>query len=123
LSVSTPLQMAVPALIDAGRSIRASIAARLQRNLDYLRGAVGRQAAVSLLEPEGGWSAVVRVPATESEEALVLRLLDQARVLAHPGYFFDFATEAYLVLSLLPEVAIFSKAIDRLLPVVSGDAS
>jgi aspartate/methionine/tyrosine aminotransferase len=78
---------------------------------------------VSLLEPEGGWSAVVRVPATESEEALVLRLLDQARVLAHPGYFFDFATEAYLVLSLLPEVAIFSKAIDRLLPVVSGDAS
>ena len=66
---------------------------------------------------------VVRVPATESEESLVLRLLDQARVLAHPGYFFDFSTEAFLVLSLLPDVAVFSEGIDRLLPVVTGAAS
>ena len=56
-----------------------------------------------MLEPEGGWSAVLRVPAIESEETLVLRLLDDADVLVHPGYFFDFADEAFLVVSLLPD--------------------
>ncbi len=121
LSVSTPVQIAAPRLIEAGRSIRASVASRLDRNLQYLRAAVGRHGAVSLLEPEGGWSAVVRVPATESEESLVLRLLDRARVLVHPGYFFDFSTEAFLVLSLLPDHSVFTEAVDRLLPLVSGD--
>jgi alanine-synthesizing transaminase len=123
LSVSTAVQIAAPRLIDAGRSIRAAIAARLDRNLQYLRGAVARHASVSLLEPEGGWSAVVRVPATESEESLVLRLLDEARVLAHPGYFFDFSTEAFLVVSLLPATAAFAEAIDRVLSHVRGDLS
>jgi hypothetical protein len=123
LSVSTPLQIAAPRLIEAGRSIRASIASRLDRNLHCLRAAVGRQAAVSLLEPEGGWSAVVRVPATEPEESLVLRLLERVRVLTHPGYFFDFSTEAFLVLSLLPDPSVFADAIDRVLPLLSGDDS
>ena len=57
--------------------------------------------ATQLLEPEGGWSAVIRVPATQSEEALVLRLLTDAHVHVHPGFFFDFADEAYVVVSLL----------------------
>jgi aspartate/methionine/tyrosine aminotransferase len=121
LSVSTPVQIAAPRLIEAGRSIRAAIAGRLDRNLQYLRAAVERHAAVSLLEPEGGWSAVVRVPATDSEESQVLRLLEQARVLVHPGYFFDFSAEAFLVVSLLPATATFAEAIDRLLSHLIGD--
>jgi len=69
---------------------------------------------VTVLSPEGGWSAVVRVPATETEEALVLRLLDDAGVLVHPGYFFDFPEEAFLVLSLLPPPDVFDEATRRI---------
>jgi alanine-synthesizing transaminase len=123
LSVSTPVQLAAPRLLEAGASMRAAILDRLRGNLDQLRARLAGHAAVSLLEPEGGWSAVLRVPAVLSEEALVLRLLEEARVLVHPGYFFDFATEAFLVVSLLPEPAAFSEAIDRLLPLAQGGAA
>ena len=68
-----------------------------------------------MLRVEGGWSAVVRVPATRREETLVLELLEQDRVLVHPGYFFDFPREAYLVVSLLPAPAVFADGVARLL--------
>ncbi len=75
---------------------------------------------MALLEPEGGWSAVLRVPRTTSEEQLVLRLLDEAGVLVHPGYFFDFHDEGFVVISLLPPPDVFGEAIDRLLPIAAG---
>lgn len=120
LSVSTPVQLAAPRLIDEGRTIRAAIADRLDRNLQQLRAMVSAHPAISLLEPEGGWSAVLRVPATQSEETLVLRALEEARVLVHPGYFFDFPREAFLVVSLLPEPDAFAAAISRLLPLAEA---
>jgi hypothetical protein len=120
LSVSTPVQVAAPALIEAGRGIRASIQRRLSANLSCLERMAGRGSAVSLLAPEGGWSAVLRVPATQPEEALVLRLLNDAQVLVHPGYFFDFAGEAFLVLSLLPDSAVFEEAVQRLWPIAAA---
>jgi alanine-synthesizing transaminase len=120
LSVSTPVQVAARRLIESGRTIRAAIRARIGRNLhsleDRLRGFPG----VALLQPEGGWSAVLRVPRRASEEELVLRLVDEASVIVHPGYFFDFAEEAFLVMSLLPPPDEFDTAIDRLLPVAAG---
>jgi aspartate/methionine/tyrosine aminotransferase len=67
------------------------------------------------LHLEAGWSAVVRVPAIHGEEALVLDLLAQDRVLATPGYFYDFPREAYLVVSLLPDPDVFAAGIDRML--------
>ena len=120
LSVSTPAQVAAARLIEAGRAIREAIAGRLDRNLHRLRECVARWPAVSLLEPEGGWSAVLRVPALDPEERLVLRLLEEARVLVYPGYFFDFPREAFLVVSLLPEPEVFATALDRLLPIIHG---
>jgi alanine-synthesizing transaminase len=123
LSVSTPVQLAAARLMNAGVEIRAAILERVRANLARLRSSLERHPAVTLLEPEGGWSAVLRVPAAASEETLVLRLLDEARVLAHPGYFFDFASEAYLVVSLLPEPDRFREAIDRLLPVAAQGAA
>ena len=63
---------------------------------------------------------MLRVPATESEEALVLRLLNDAHVLVHPGFFFDFAGEAFLVVSLLPEPSVFEEALGKLLAVAGG---
>jgi aspartate/methionine/tyrosine aminotransferase len=114
LSVSTPVQVAAPALIERGRAIRARIQERLATNLAGLERMVAGS-AVTLLPPEGGWSAVLRVPAVESEESLVLRLLNDAHVLVHPGFFFDFADEAFVVLSLLPEPAEFEEGVRRVI--------
>ena len=58
---------------------------------------------------------MLQVPATEPEEALVMRLLEEDHVRVHPGYFFDFPREAYLVVSLLPAPRVFATAIDRVL--------
>ena len=112
LSVSTPIQLAAPALLDDTHSLRAQIQARLETNLTCLE-AMTAGSPVTLLRPEGGWSAVLRLPAIEPEEALVLRLIDEDHVLVHPGYFFDFDTEAWLVVSLLPEPERFRDAIRR----------
>jgi hypothetical protein len=101
LSVSTPVQVAARALIEAGAGVRAQILARVARNLASLRDVAGRHPALNLLKVEGGWSAVVRVPATRPEEDLAVALLEEDGVLVHPGYFFDFEREAYVVVSLI----------------------
>jgi alanine-synthesizing transaminase len=115
LSVGTPVQVAAPALLRAGAPVRHAIQERIQRNLDVLRALTEAAPACELLRAEGGWSAVLRVPATREEESLVLGLLQDERVLVHPGYFFDFPSEAYLVLSLLPPEHVFADAVSRLL--------
>ena len=61
------------------------------------------------------------MPATQSEEALELDLLERERVLVHPGYFFDFPREAFLVLSLLPEPDPFEDAVTRVLARAAGE--
>ena len=120
LSVSTPVQVAAPRLMEDGAAVRHAIHTRVTRNLDALRRALATCPEVTLLEPEGGWSVVVRVPAVAPEEAIVLGLLEGADVLVHPGFFFDFPHEAYLVMSLLPDPSTFDEATSRLLPMVRG---
>ena len=114
LSVSTPVQLALPRLLTAGAQLRTAIAGRLQQNLATLRSIIGRAASLTLIEPEAGWSAVVRVPHILSEEDLVVRLIVNDSVLVHPGYFFDFDEEAYLVVSLLPHPEVFEQGITRM---------
>jgi len=60
-------------------------------------------------------SAVLRIPATVPESERVERLLAERNVLVHPGYFFDFPREAYLVLSLLPRPGVFDGGVERIL--------
>jgi aspartate/methionine/tyrosine aminotransferase len=119
LSVSTPVQVAAPALLSRGAGVRAEIHARVRGNLDRLRRACRGVPDVTVLGAEGGWSAVMRVPAARSEEEIVLHLVNEAGVLMHPGYFFDFPHEAFLVTSLLVEPDVFHRALDRALPLVS----
>jgi alanine-synthesizing transaminase len=114
LSVSTPVQHAAGALLAAGREVQGLILERVRRNLEVLAATARRASSCSLLRVEGGWSAVLRVPATRPEEALVLDLLERDRVLVHPGYFFDFPREAFLVVSLLPDPDRFQEGLDRL---------
>jgi len=115
LSVSAPVQHAAPALIAHGRAVRAAIAARVRRNLATLQALAAGRPSCAVLRVEGGWSAVVRVPATRTEESLVLEVLERDGVLVHPGYFFDFPHEAFVVVSLLPEPADFEEGAARLL--------
>lgn len=100
LSVASPIQHALPALLDRAAAFRAPLIRRLQQNLDQLRVALDGSAA-SVLRAEGGWYAVVRLPALASEEDWVLGLLEHG-VMAHPGYFYDFSGRVpHLVVSLL----------------------
>src|SRR5262249_27111789 len=114
LSVATPVQRALAGVLALAPRIQAAILGRVRGNLSTLRAALAGHGAIELLEPEGGWSAVLRVCRPISDEELVLELLDRAGVLVHPGYFFDFATEDFLVLSLLPEPDRFAEGVRRL---------
>lgn len=120
LSVSTPVQVATADLLVRGAAIRSRILERLRANLTALRAVAARFPAVDVLACEGGWSAVLRVPSTRSEEDLVLDLLDRERILVHPGYFFDFPRPAHLVVSLLPPREVFEDATARMLQFVTA---
>ena len=122
LSVSTPVQIAAADLIEQGAAIRAQILARVRRNLESLRTLAAAHPAAVVLPVEGGWSAVIKVPQLRSEEKLVLDLLDKDDVLVHPGYFFDFAREAFVIVSLLVDPAVFDRAIARVLTRSTGAA-
>jgi hypothetical protein len=115
LSVSTPIQAAAPELIERGGAIRAQIQERTRRNLDALRTLAASHPSVTVLPVEGGWSAVLQVPAVHDEETLALALLERDDVLVHPGYFFDFPRQAIVVMSLLVEPDRFDSAVARLL--------
>ena len=119
LSVSTPVQIAAPSLLREGASVRAAIHERVRDNLSSARAVAQKYPSCEVLRAEGGWCATVRVPAMRPEDVLVLGLLESERVLVHPGYFFDFPHEAFLVVSLLVEQAPFADAFDRCLRFVN----
>lgn len=111
LSVSTPVQIAAPGLLRNGSVVRERIHARVRDNYARLQHSLSRAGGAAVLAADGGWSAVIRVPAIRSEESLVLDLLAHDRVVVHPGYFFDFPHEAFLVVSLLPEPDVFTRGL------------
>jgi alanine-synthesizing transaminase len=114
LSVSTPVQIAAPLLLERGVAIRQQIRARVLANYAWLRDHT-LWSTCTTLRSDAGWYAVLRVPGIESEEDLVVSLLTGDGILTHPGYFYDFPREAFLVVSLLPAEAAFQDGIGRLL--------
>jgi aspartate/methionine/tyrosine aminotransferase len=115
LSVGTPVQIALPGLLQAGASIRRQILERVQRNRRVLLDALGAQSPCTLLPTEAGWCAILRVPEIMSDEAWAGTLLEQDSVLVQPGYFFDLTMGATLVLSLIVQESIFAEGVARLL--------
>ena len=115
LSVSTPVQHAAAHLLAAGASVRARILERIRTNNHVLHSVAEQYRSIEALPCDAGWSAVLRVPATRSEEDLVVALMETAGVVVHPGFFFDFPHEAYLVVSLLPEPTVFEDGIRRVM--------
>ncbi len=115
LSVSTPVQVAAQELLSRGAAVRDAIRRRVADNYAWLHAAVLDAPACRLLTAEGGWSAILQVPTLEPEEDLVVRLVTTAGVMTHPGYFFDFPRESYLVVSLLTAPTAFRDGVQRIL--------
>lgn len=114
LSVGTPIQLAAADLLAQRTTLTAGISARISASLQTLQ-TVFADTMVSVLPVEGGWYAVLKVPTFVPEEELVLRLLDDDHLIVHPGYFFDFTAESYLVVSLLCPPADLADGAARLL--------
>ena len=124
LSVNTPVQQALAGWLADPSWIQTRIRERLLRNRRFLLREVGRAGdPIRCLEADGGWNAVLRVPAIRDEEKFTLDLLEQEKVLAHPGYFFDFEEQGYLVVSLLPPPERFEKGVGKLLARIARDVS
>jgi aspartate/methionine/tyrosine aminotransferase len=114
LSVGTPVQLALPRLLETSRRAVEAIWARVLKNERVLRTAFPAGGAVTVAPVAAGWAACLRVPAVRSEEEVVLDLLETHDVLVHPGYFYEFPSEAWLVASLLPPSDVFAEAVARL---------
>ncbi|MGA2978604.1 MAG: pyridoxal phosphate-dependent aminotransferase [Terriglobales bacterium] len=118
LSMNAPVQLAAPVLLEQRKQIQPILLDRLRANLAELdRQLAGRPSCTRLLV-EGGWYVVLRVPVLGSDEELAIDLLRKLSVIVHPGHFYDFPNEGYLVLSLITEQADFREGVARLLQVV-----
>jgi alanine-synthesizing transaminase len=115
LSVSAPVQAAAAGLLALGRQARHAIAARVDGNRTHLARARPAASPCSVLASEGGWSAIIRVPATRSDEDWARALLADDGVLVQPGYFFDLTGGTFVVVSLLPAPDVFAAGVDRLI--------
>ena len=115
LSVSTPVQGAAAELLDRGGSVRSQIQARVAANYRRLQTLAGGVPSCRILRADAGWYAVLQVPSLQPEEDLVIDLLEHDGVLIHPGYFFDFPRESYLIVSLLAAEPSIDAAIPRVL--------
>jgi len=115
LSVNAPIQLATAVLLDQRRIVQSFLLTRLQVNLEEFDQQLSRQKLCVRLHVEGGWYAVLRVPVTQSDEDLAIAIMKNLSVLVHPGHFYDFASDGYLVVSLITEPKEFSEGIKRVL--------
>ena len=115
LSMSAPIQLAAPVLLDQRKNIQPLLLDRTRENLQELDRALLRQKSCQRLAVEGGWYTILRVPVTRSDEELSIELVQRAGVLVHPGHFFDFASEGNLVLSLITASDAFREGVKRIL--------
>jgi aspartate/methionine/tyrosine aminotransferase len=115
LSMNAPVQWAVPVLLDQRKSIQQQLLERVKVNLAELDRQLAVQKSCQRLNVDGGWYAVLRAPVTRSDEELAIELVREKRVLVHPGHFYDFPSDGYLVLSLITPQEEFGEGIGRAL--------
>lgn len=119
LSVNTPVQLALPELSWCGESIRKGILERIKSNYVYVKEFFSnsnnkKSYPCSVLESEGGWYCIIKVPRTQTAEAWAIELLKKHNILVYPGYFYDFDDDGFLVLSLLTEDSTFQNSLNIL---------
>jgi alanine-synthesizing transaminase len=115
LSMNAPIQWATPALLDQRKSMQKQLLDRLLANLADLDRQLAAQKACQRLSLQAGWYAVLRVPVTQTDEELAVDLLRRKSLLVHPGHFYDFPSDGYLVLSLITRPGDFTDGIQRML--------
>ena len=115
LSMNAPVQLAAPVLLDQRMQVQPILLDRLRVNLAELDRQLGATPSCTRLSVEGGWYAVLRVPALKSDESLAIELLRETAVIVHPGHFYDFPNDGYLVLSLITEPEVFREGVARFL--------
>jgi alanine-synthesizing transaminase len=115
LSLNAPIQLAAPMLLEQRGNVQALLLDRVRANLEELDRGLAKQKSCQRLQVEGGWYAMLRVPATQSDEDLVIDLLRKASVLVHPGHFYDFSSDGYLIVSLITPPEKFRVGVARLL--------
>ena len=122
LSMNSPVQFAAPTLLEERRHIQPQLLARIRANLQELDTQLASQSLCRRLEVEGGWYAVLRIPAIGSDEEFAISLLQRTGVLVQPGHFYDFAADGYLVISLITQPELFQPGLARLLKHVATTA-
>ena len=120
LSMNAPIQWALPALLKQRTSIQQQLLDRVRANLAEFDRQLAAQLTCHRLSVEAGWYAILRVPVTQTDEELVVNLLRRKSVLVHPGHFYDFPRDGFLVLSLITAEAEFLEGIERLLQAVGA---
>ncbi len=119
LSMNAPVQLAVPTMLEERHSIQAQLMQRIRENLRELDEQLVTQKLCQRLEGEGGWYAVLRVPATCPDEELAIALLQEKDVLVQPGHFYDFPADGFLVISLITPPEVFRTGLARVLEYVA----
>lgn len=119
LSMNAPLQLALPVLLDQRKQIQPLLLDRVRSNLEELDHQLRGQKTCERLRVDGGWYAVLRVPARGADEDLAVDLLRKMAVLVHPGHFYDFPADGYLVLSLITRMEEFREGVGRVLRVLN----
>lgn len=115
LSMNAPVQLAASVLMDQRREFQRQLMGRVWKNLSELDRQLAAQKTCARMEIEGGWYAVLRVPATRSDEDLAIELLNARGVFVHPGHFYDFASDGHLVVSLIAAAQEFAEGMNLLL--------
>jgi len=119
LSMNAPVQLASRALLEQRRSIQPLLLDRVRANLSELDRGLARQKTCVRLDTDGGWYAVLRVPVTQSDEDLAVEILQKLSVLVHPGHFYDFANDGYLVVSLIAPPQSFRRGTTQVLELLN----
>jgi aspartate/methionine/tyrosine aminotransferase len=114
LSLSAPIQCALPAWLSRRATLQVQIRERLRANLVSLDAILLRQKLVSRLTVEAGWYAVLRVPGLQPQEDTALDLLLERGVVVHPGGFFGFTGQGWLVVSLLTPLEEFREGVEAI---------
>src|ERR1700735_16537 len=115
LSTNAPVQLALPVFLELRHGFQKQVMARVRNNLAELDAQLSAQNSCERLEVEGGWYALLRVPAVRSDEDLAIDVLNTKGVCVHPGHFFDFPADGYLIVSLITPERDFNEGIKRLL--------
>ena len=87
--------------------------------LDELDRQLAAQTTCQRLSVEGGWYAVLRIPVTQTDDEFAVDLLRRKLVLVHPGHFYDFPSDGYLVLSLIKQKEDFAEGVHQMLELVN----